>query len=273
MLARIDLDGRLLVCEQDPVTMALGQFPPRLVDVVAEGDENVAQVLPLPGAGPCGDRALADGQRRVGNQGLLRHLMDPAQSVALRAGADRGVRRERIGVESFGGPGRIRPGPREQHPQQIGQGRDGAHRRPRGRRPSPLLECDGGWQTRDVVHLRRAGRQQQASGVRRDGLEVPALRLGVNGPEGERRFARPGNPGEGHQRVARGLDVDSPQVVHPATEDPNARVDLVASRIRGCWHAGQQSTHAGPPVKHHVRDDLTSVDHSRHTACSATRRA
>ena len=54
---------RLLVGEQDPVAVLLRQLAPRHVDVVAERDEDVAQVLPLPRRRPRGDRALADRER------------------------------------------------------------------------------------------------------------------------------------------------------------------------------------------------------------------
>ena len=241
MLARIDLDGRLLVGEQDPVAMPLGQFAPRLVDVVAERDEDVAQVLPLPGAGPCGDGALADGQRRVGNQvSSVTWWIRPspwhsgqAPTAVFGENASESSRSVK--------PRRKRARPGEEHPQQIRQRRDGAHRRPRRRRPAPLLQCDGGRQPRDVVDLRRAGRQQQAAGVRRDRLEVAALRLGVDGPEGQRRLARPRDAGERDQRVARGGDVDSRAGCAPGCRRPGRTGRC--SALRGsevCWHAGRR---------------------------------
>ena len=52
--------------------------------------------------------------------------------------------------------------------------------------------------------------QQQPAGVGGDGLEVAALRLGVDRPEGQRRLARSGDAGEHDQCVARNGDV------HPA---------------------------------------------------------
>ncbi|MNZ46780.1 hypothetical protein D3C78_644740 [compost metagenome] len=44
--------GGCLVGVEDPVALLLGQFTPGDVDVVAQGHENVAQVLPLPGHWP-----------------------------------------------------------------------------------------------------------------------------------------------------------------------------------------------------------------------------
>ena len=42
MLARIDLDSGLILGEQDPIPLPLREFPPWLVDVVAERDQDVA---------------------------------------------------------------------------------------------------------------------------------------------------------------------------------------------------------------------------------------
>jgi hypothetical protein len=64
--AGVDRDGRLLVGVEDPVARLLRQLAPRHVDVVAERDQDVAQVLAVPRRRPGGDRALADGERVVG---------------------------------------------------------------------------------------------------------------------------------------------------------------------------------------------------------------
>src|SRR5882757_4722532 len=61
-------DDGLLVGEQDPVAVGLIEFPPRPVDVVAEGGEDVAVVLALPGSGPRRDGAVADAQRWIGDE-------------------------------------------------------------------------------------------------------------------------------------------------------------------------------------------------------------
>ncbi|CAM5666589.1 hypothetical protein SAFG77S_06725 [Streptomyces afghaniensis] len=88
---RVHGHHRLLVREQDPLTLAGGQLPPRPVHVVPERVEDVPQVLALPGARPRGDRALADRQRRVRDQQLLARTVHPAEPVALRAGPGRRV--------------------------------------------------------------------------------------------------------------------------------------------------------------------------------------
>src|ERR1700744_2809846 len=93
----MDFDGRLLGGEEDPVAVLARELAPRLVDVEAERDEDVAEVLALPRSRPGGHRALADAQRGVGDEGLLGDVVDGAEAVALAAGADRGVRREAKG--------------------------------------------------------------------------------------------------------------------------------------------------------------------------------
>ncbi|GDY68071.1 hypothetical protein SAV14893_074640 [Streptomyces avermitilis] len=68
---------------------------------------------------------------------------------------------------------------------------------------------------------------EQSAGVRCDGLEVPALGLGVQRAEGERRLARTGDPGEGDHRVPRNIDVDVPQIVLAGAPDMHEVVGRV----------------------------------------------
>ena len=63
---------------------------------------DAAQVGALPGARPGRDRALADAQRRVRDQQVLGDVVHDAQPVAARAGAGRGVGRERLGRQPGG---------------------------------------------------------------------------------------------------------------------------------------------------------------------------
>lgn len=197
----VDGDDGLFVGEQDPVPVGLRQLAPRPVDVMAEGREDVAEVLALPGAGPGGDGALPDGERRVGHEGLLRDTVDGAQAVALRAGPDRRVGREGVGVEPFRRALRVVTGAGEEHPQGVGEGGDGADRGAGGGRGAPLFQGDRGRQSGDVLDLGRADLVDQPPGVGGHRLEVAALRLGVEGAEGERGLARSGHPGERDQRV------------------------------------------------------------------------
>ena len=102
------VDGRLLVGEQDPVAVRFGQLAPRRVDVVAERDQDVAQVLALPGTGPGGDRALADASATGRAPASPRSPGARGRGRGTRGQAPiGGVRRERVGVQPFGGARRI----------------------------------------------------------------------------------------------------------------------------------------------------------------------
>ena len=54
---------------------------------------------------------------------------------------------------------------------------------------------------------------EELPGVGREALHVPTVSLGVDGVEGERGLARPRQPGDHHQLVARDVHVDVLQIV------------------------------------------------------------
>ena len=244
----MDFDRGLLVGEEDPVAVLAAELPPGLVDVVAERDQDVAQVLALPGPRPGGDRALADRQRGVGDERLLGDVVDGAEAVALAAGADRGVRREPVGVQHLLGPRRVGAGAGEQHPQRVGERRHGADAGARGGAAAPLLQGDRRRQPGDLAHLGRVLLVEQAPRVRRHRLEVAPLRLGVDRPEGERGLARAGDAGEHGQRVARRVDVDVAEVVllRPAHGDEAV---AVARRGRHREHATRRVSPRRTPAR------------------------
>ena len=97
---------------------------------------------------------------------------------------------------------------------------------------------DRGRQPGDLADLGRADLVDQPPGVRGDGLEVAALRLGVDGAEGERGLARAGDPGEHDQHVARDVHVDAAQIVLPGAAHPDVRVV-------GAVHGGGLRTRLG----------------------------
>ena len=177
-------DHRLLVGEQDPVAVGLVQLAPRAVDVVAEGGQDVAQVLAQPRPRPRGDRALADAERGVGDHRLLGGQVHPPEAVALRARPGDGVGGEGVRVQASRAR-RVGPRAGVQHPQRVRQRGHGADGGPGGRRAAPLLQRHRRRQAGDRLHLRGAHLLDQPPGVRRDGLHVAALRLGVQGAEGQ----------------------------------------------------------------------------------------
>ena len=164
---------------------------------------------PCHAGGHDGDRPLADRQRVVGDHRALGHLVDAAEAVAARARALCRVRREVLGVEHRLAR-RIRAGARIEHADEARDRRHAADRRARSGRAALLLQRDRGRQAGDVVDVGHADLVDQAARVRRDRLEVAALRLGVQRAERERRLARPRDAREHDQRVARDVDVDVP---------------------------------------------------------------
>ena len=152
--------------------------------------------------------------------------------MALRARAGGGVGGERVRVE-LAGAVRVAAGAGEEHPERVGQRGDRADRGPRTGCPAALLEGDGGRQPRDHFHLGVVALLDQPAGVGRHGLEVAALGLGVDGPEGQRGLAGAGNPGERDDRVAGHVHVHVPQVVLPGAAHPDKAVSgTVGARLR-----------------------------------------
>ncbi len=96
---------------------------------------------------------------------------------------------------------------------------DGAHGGARvlGRRL--LVDRDGRRQALDEVDVGLVHLAQELPGVRRQGLHVAALALGVDGVERQRRLARPRQPGEDDELVSGQIDRDVTQVVLSGTAD------------------------------------------------------
>ncbi len=75
-----------------------------------------------------------------------------------------------------------------------------------------------------AVHLGHADLMEEASGVRRDRLEVAPLGLGVEGAEGERGLAAAADAGEHDQRAAGDADVHVLEIVDPGASDVDEAV-------------------------------------------------
>ncbi len=80
---------------------------------------------------------------------------------------------------------------------------------------------------RDAVDAIRVGLVhllEELAGIGREGLDVPALTLGVEGVEGQRALARTADPRDGDQPVRREVDVDALEVMGPdSAEGDGAR--------------------------------------------------
>ena len=231
----LDEHGRLLIGEEQPVAVPLPQPAPRPVDVDAEAGDDAAQIGTLPGTGPGSDRALADAQRRVRDEERLGDVVHDTQTMTARAGTGHGIGREGLGREWFG-PGGVVACSRVEHPQQVGERGDGADRRAGGGRPAALLKGDRGRQSGDLLDMRCTDLLQQPARIRRHRLEVAALRLRVQGAEGQRRLARAGDSGERDQGVPGDVDVDVAEVVLVGAADAHevvGRVDGHTSLVPG----------------------------------------
>jgi hypothetical protein len=64
-----------------------------------------------------------------------------------------------------------------------------------------LLDRDGGRKSLDRVHVGLLHQPEELAGVGGERLDVAPLSLGIDGVEGERRLARPGEAGDDGQAV------------------------------------------------------------------------
>ena len=184
-VARIHGHRRLLVGEQDPIAILARQFAPGRVDVVAQAHQDVAQILPVPGGRPGGDRAVADAQRVVRHHRSLRHFVHIAEAMAVRASALRCIRGEILRMQHRTATP-VRAGARVQHAQKIGERRYAAHRGACARGAALLLQGDRGRQSLDGVDIGHADLIDEAARIGRDRFEITPLRLRVQGAESKR---------------------------------------------------------------------------------------
>ena len=103
--------------------------------------------------------------------------------------------------------------PGVQEPQVVVDLGDRAHRRPGVPRRRLLVDRDRGREALDEVDVGLVHLAEELPGVRRQRLDVPALPLGVDRVERERRLPRARQAGEDDQAVAGQLEVDVPEVV------------------------------------------------------------
>jgi len=101
---------------------------------------------------------------------------------------------------------------------------DRPHRRAWVLRGRLLLDGDSGRQALDRVDVGLLHLLEELPGVGGQALDVPALPLGVDGVEGERRFPGARQAGHDDQPLARNLEVDVLEVVlaGAADDDPIA---------------------------------------------------
>ena len=165
----------------------------------------------------------ADDRRQQIKPRVLRQCQHAVDHLAHRLALDRQAGRRRIGDADAR--------PQEPHVVvDLGHRADG---RARVLRRRLLLDGDRRRQAVDLVDVRLLHHFQELPGVGRQRLDITPLALGVDRVEGERRFARAGEPGEHDELVARDGEVDVLEIMlaRPAHDDRPAaeqRLDVPA---------------------------------------------
>ena len=103
----------------------------------------------------------------------------------------------------------------EEHPQVVVDLRRRADGGAGGPIGDPLLNCDGGRDTEDIVHLRLGHLSDKLSGVDAQALDVAPLPLRVEGVKGERTLSRATQTGKYGVVVSRDREGDILQIIDP----------------------------------------------------------
>ena len=82
-----------------------------------------------------------------------------------------------------------------------------------------LLDGDRRRQPFDGIDIRFLHHRQELPRIGRQGLDIAALALGIDGIEGERGLPRAGQPGDDDEPVPRQVEVDVLEIVGPGTPD------------------------------------------------------
>ena len=162
--------------------------------------------------------AVAHHRRQQQQPRALRHRHHPVHHLADRLRLDRQARRRRV----------RHPRPR---PQQAHIILDLRHRADGGARVLAgglLLDGDRRRQPVDRVDIRLSHQFQKLAGIGRQAFDIPPLPLGIDRVERQRGFARPRQPRQHRQLVARDLHVDVLEVMLPGATHDNGvmRADL-----------------------------------------------
>ena len=166
--------------------------------------------------------------------------MYAADAVAIRTGALGRVRRKQLCVKKRL-ISRIDAGARVEHPQQIGQRRHAADRRPGGRRAALLLQGHRRRQPLDRIHLGNRHLVEKAPSVRRDGFEITPLGFCIQRPEGQRRLPGSGHAGKHDQRIAGNLERHVLEIVFAGPANPHEAV--IGLHVPPGFTADQQLIH------------------------------
>ena len=78
-----------------------------------------------------------------------------------------------------------------------------------------LLDGNGGRKSFDRIDVGLAHLFEELTGIGRERLDVPSLPLGIDRIEGQRRLARPAQPRDHDELVARDHHIDVLEIVFP----------------------------------------------------------
>ena len=156
--------------------------------------------------------------------------------------------------------------PREDHFQVVIDLRDGADGGARAADIVDLLDGNGGRDAFDAVHQRLVHALKELARVRRKGLDVTALPLGIDGVEGQRRLARAARAGDDVEFADGQVQVDALQIVLPRPANANDvggsfRLGLGGRTFwHGAWNGGTRGGGRWGPARHetgrHQTEDL-----------------
>lgn len=98
---RLDGDHGALLGKENPVAILSPQLLPGRVEVIAQIQKDVVEVLARPGSRPGGDGAILDAEGGIGDHRLLRGYVHDAGALAIGAHSLGRVRRKGIRIKAL----------------------------------------------------------------------------------------------------------------------------------------------------------------------------
>ena len=234
-------DGRAVI---DNIFFRVGQLAKRHVGAHAHLAADIGHQRPHQRV-PGGDRAFVYAQRFIRHQRGAVHRAHDAGAAAgaagalavegelLSAGGDEACAAHRADQLLPGRDGQVRRvimpvraavgrQAGEHQPQTVQQLGAGAKRAADTRHTGALVQGQRGRNIQHLVHIRAGclGHAPPRIGGKR--LQIAAGPFGIQYAERQRRFARPGHPGDADDAVQRDIDVDVFQVVHTRAAHPDS---------------------------------------------------
>ncbi len=260
------------------VPLLVGERLPRRVDVEAvrpthlvEDVDGHLRVDDVAGRRRNHERALPDGPAAIGDEQVRVEPVLDAEALAGRARAVRRIEREQATLDAETRRRRAQAG--VEQAQVVVQARQRADRGSRVARGGPLIDGDRRREAVDRAHHRPRHAPEELPGIRRERLEIAALRLAADRVECERGLAGPRHAGDDRDRPARDLDVDRLEVVlaraahrehghgrHPtarASRSPNASSATGSTSSPSARNCAKSCNRDGAPASSPVSSSRT----------------